>query len=87
MVAAILTKVEVFLNPIGNTFMRWYVRELSTAMIVNNLTLCFPLLLAMYRRVRIYTIRSTGTPDASKAMQNKLPGSKGTLNSSELEAQ
>lgn len=55
-----MTKVAVFQDPTGDSWMKWYARELSTAMLVNNLTLCFPLFLSMYRRVmsRVSTIRN-----------------------------
>lgn len=51
-VAAILTKSIVFpylAYQSSTKWLRWYVRELSTAMLVGNLTLCYPLCLFIWR--------------------------------------
>ncbi|KAF9879060.1 UbiD family decarboxylase [Colletotrichum karsti] len=44
MLAAILTKVTVFMNNTAPVWFLWCVREVSTAMLVGNLALCMPIL-------------------------------------------
>lgn len=66
--------------------MKWYVREVSTAMIVTNLPLCFPLILAMSRHVKghITAVLASRKSDASKGTHNTLPTGKESLDSSHV---
>lgn len=49
-ISAILNKVMIFEGTTdADSWVQWYMRELSTAMLVANLTVCFPLILLIYR--------------------------------------
>lgn len=70
--AAILTKVIVFEGLTGVTWVRWYLREVSTAVLIGNLTVCFPLALTIYRYCR--TTLSTNFAYLSEKTQSWTRG-------------
>lgn len=70
MAAAILTKYIVFTDPTNTVkYMVWYIREISTAMIVNNLAMCYPLGLKIFRVVK--TQVETGSRSFSESASLK----------------
>ncbi|KAH6658875.1 hypothetical protein BKA67DRAFT_508962, partial [Truncatella angustata] len=67
MIAAIMMKYNVFINPMEPVWFPWCIREVSTATIVSNIPLCVPvlqnglkLLGNLVRRFSTWTIRGTG---------------------------
>lgn len=63
-VSAIITKYIVFSGPTEPTWVKWYIREVGTAMLVGNLTLCFPLLLALYDTFKDKVVSKFGSGES-----------------------
>jgi hypothetical protein len=77
MIAAIIIKLIIFENiGVEGIWEIWYIREISTAMLIANLTLCFPLSLAIYRGTKLeltsgrFSSRFSKMSRASKASQS-----------------
>ncbi|TDZ37423.1 hypothetical protein CTRI78_v011115 [Colletotrichum trifolii] len=67
MLAAILTKVNVFENNVEPVWFLWCVREVSTAMLVGNLALCMPIARTVWFAVFPRTASTHNTTGAKSA--------------------